>query len=107
MGAFVRQRVWRLLLPLAFGVAVVVPIQPYCHGVANGLVEPGFLRFLGRYVTGYPWPRGAFDGWQYGFTWNHLWYLPYLLAYTLVLAMIAPWLRSPRALDLRGRIANL
>jgi peptidoglycan/LPS O-acetylase OafA/YrhL len=100
LAAFVRARTWRLLLPLAFAMVVVIPIQPYCQGVANGLVEPGFLRFLGRYFTGYPWPANAFDGWQYGFTWNHLWYLPYLLVYTLAWAALQPLLgtRAGRAL---------
>ncbi len=85
---FLKERSYRLLVPLVFGVLVVVPIQPYCQGVANGLVEPGFLAFLGRYYTGYPWPAKAFDGWQYGFTWNHLWYLPYLYFYTLVILVL-------------------
>lgn len=102
-GAFVRQRIVRLLLPLVFAMAVVIPIQPYCQGVANGLVEPGFLRFLGRYFTGYAWPAGAFDGWEYGFTWNHLWYLPYLLCYTLVLVGLQPVMRSWAGMALRER----
>lgn len=106
-GAFVRQRVVRLLLPLAFGMIVVIPVQPYCQGVANGLVEPGFLRFLGHYFTGYPWPANAFDGWDYGFTWNHLWYLPYLLVYTLVLVALQPVLRSRAGRALRDRFVGL
>ena len=104
LGEFLRRRLWRLLLPLLFGMAVVVPIQPYCQGVANGLVEPGFLQFLQRYFTGYDWPRGAFDGWQYGFTWNHLWYLAYVLCYTLVLAALRPLLRVPAVLF--GKLAG-
>jgi len=84
-GALFAQRSWRLLLPLAFGMAVIVPIQPYAQGAANGLVEPGFAAFLARYYTGGPWPRGAFDGWEQGATWNHLWYLAYLWLYTAVL----------------------
>jgi hypothetical protein len=84
-GALLAQRSLRLLLPLAFGMAVIVPIQPYAQGVSNGLVEPGLLSFLARYYTGGPWPRGAFDGWEQGATWNHLWYLAYLWAYTVVL----------------------
>jgi glucan biosynthesis protein C len=106
-GAFLRQRSVRLLLPLAFAMAVVIPVQPYCQGVANGLVEPGFLRFLGRYFTGYPWPHGAFDGWQYGFTWNHLWYLPYLFVYTLVLVALQPVLCSRIGIVLRERFVGL
>ncbi len=109
LGTFLSQRSSRLLLPLLFGIAVVVPLQPYCQGVANGLVEPGFLQFLGRYYTGYRWPAKAFDGWEYGFTWNHLWYLVYLWCYTVLLVMLQKPLasRAGRALrdaflDLRG-----
>ena len=87
--AFIGQRSWRLLLPLLFGMAVVVPIQPYAQGVSNGLVKPGFVQFLIDYYGGKPWPKNAFDGWQYGFTWNHLWYLFYLWVYTLVLVLLA------------------
>ncbi|QJR09551.1 Glucans biosynthesis protein C [Usitatibacter rugosus] len=93
-GAFVRERAGRLMIPLLFGMAVVVPIQPYAQGVMNGLVEPGFLQFLGHYYTGYPWPKGAFDGWREGVTWNHLWYLAYLFVYTMILAMLGPRLRG-------------
>ena len=90
------KRTVRLLLPLLFGMAVVIPIQPYVQGVDNGLVQPGFGHFLLRYWTGGPWPAGAFDGWQYGFTWNHLWYLPYVWIYTLLLLALLPALESPQ-----------
>ncbi len=93
-GDFLRQRSKRLMWPLLFGILVVVPIQPYCQGVSNGLVEPGFLTFLGRYYTGYPWPAKAFDGWEHGFTWNHLWYLAYLWCYTAVLLLLRPLFES-------------
>jgi peptidoglycan/LPS O-acetylase OafA/YrhL len=93
VGRFVALRTWRLLLPLAFGMLVVVPIQPYAEGVANGAVAPGFLAFLARYYTGATWPEGAFAGWEHGFTWNHLWYLAYLWCYTLVFAALLPLLR--------------
>lgn len=87
-----RQRSLRLLLPLGFGMALVVPWQPYAQGVANGLIAPGFGSFLLKYFTGGPWPPGAFDGWEFGVTWNHLWYLPYLWLYTTVLLVLHPGL---------------
>ena len=34
-AALIGQRAWRLLLPLAFGMAVVVPYQAYAQGVAT------------------------------------------------------------------------
>ncbi len=92
-ASFFLQRTSRLLLPLLFGMAVVV--QPYCQGVANGLVEPGFWQFLVHYYSGYHWPANAFDGWQYGFTWNHLWYLVYLWIYTAVLLLGRQLARVP------------
>jgi hypothetical protein len=95
------------MLPLLFGMAVVVPIQPYVQGLSNGLVQPGFGAFLLRYWTGGPWPAHAFDGWQYGVTWNHLWYLPYLWNYTLVLLMLLPLLESSVGQRIRARIEAL
>jgi hypothetical protein len=106
-GGFLASRTTRLLLPLLFGMLVVVPIQPYAQGVGNGLVEPGFLQFLADYYTGKPWPRGAFDGWEYGFTWNHLWYLAYLWIYTIALALLARPLDSKLGKDLRSRFTGL
>lgn len=92
-GRFIAGRSWRLLLPLVFGCLVIVPVQPYVQGIANGAVQPGYLQFLGDYFGGRPWPRDAFDGWEHGFTWNHLWYLVYLWCYTLVFAALLPLLR--------------
>lgn len=107
IGRFVVQRSWRLLLPLTFGMWVVVPIQPYAEGVSNGLVEPGFLNFLVRYYGHTQWPQGAFAGWEHGFTWNHLWYLAYLWTYTLVLVALLPLLRSRAGLRLRAAFTAL
>ena len=101
------KRTVRLILPLLFGMAVVVPIQPYVQGLSNGLVQPGFGAFLLRYWTGGPWPAHAFDGWQYGVTWNHLWYLAYLWNYTLVLLMLLPVLESRAVQRIRARIEAL
>ncbi|MDP1953992.1 MAG: acyltransferase [Polaromonas sp.] len=93
-GALLRGRSGRLLLPLVFGMAVVVPFQAYAQGVANGSIAPGFGAFLLRYAGGGPWPKGAFDGSDFGVTWNHLWYLPYLWLYTSVLVLLLPLLLS-------------
>ncbi len=104
---FVRQRNWRLMLPLLFGMAIVVPIQPYAQGVFNGKVAPGFWQFLCDYYAHRPWPKDAFDGWKQGVTWNHLWYLAYLWVYTLVLALLAKPLASTAGRRLAARLTNL
>jgi peptidoglycan/LPS O-acetylase OafA/YrhL len=90
-GALLRGRGLRLMLPLAFGMAVIVPYQAYAQGVANGMVAPGFGAFLLRYLSmSAPWPKEAFDGAEFGITWNHLWYLPYLFTYTALVALTLP-----------------
>ncbi len=64
---------------------VVVAVQAYCQGVSNGKLATGFGSFLLRYWQMRPWPAGSFDGWEHGIIWNHLWYLAYLLPYTVAL----------------------
>jgi surface polysaccharide O-acyltransferase-like enzyme len=91
--SFAASRTWRLLLPLLFGMFVVVAAQAYCEGRANGHLAPGIGAFFLRYWQVGPWPPGSFTGWEHGITWNHLWYLAYLLPYTLLLLAAMPLLR--------------
>ena len=105
---FVRARNARLMIPLLFGMAVIVPIQPYAEGVAKGAVEPGYAVFLLDYfLHRRAWPENAFSGWEHSLTWNHLWYLFYLWVYTLALALLAKPLESAPARRWRSRLAGL
>ncbi|MHC9084015.1 acyltransferase family protein [Luteimonas sp. RIT-PG2_3] len=90
------RRTWRLLLPLAFGIVAIVPVQAYCEARMLGTIEPGYGAFLLRYLQFRPWAQGAFTGAEYGFTWNHLWYLPYLWVYSLIALVALPMLRALR-----------
>jgi glucan biosynthesis protein C len=105
--ALLGQRSWRLLLPLAFGMAVVIPYQPYAQALAGGYVSAGFGDFLLRYFGGGPWPKAAFDGADPGVTWNHLWYLAYLWVYTAVFVMLLPLLDSRWGLRARDAFRQL
>jgi len=97
-GRFALRRTWRLLVPLVFGMAVVVAPQAYFEALEKGAIEPGFLDFMGRYLTFGDFPTNAWDGVEIAtWTWNHLWYLPYLLCYTLVLIPLARLIDGPAA----------
>jgi len=96
-GQLARSRLTRLGLPLLFGMAVIVPPQAYLEALRHGAAEPGYLAFLVNYFTFRPWPAGAFAGAEIGITWNHLWYLPYLLAYTLAAIPLMRFLEGPGA----------
>jgi peptidoglycan/LPS O-acetylase OafA/YrhL len=81
---FLGRRAARLLVPLAFGVLVVVPPQSYLE-VSEKLQYAGnYGQFLGLYLTAY---RGFCRGGDCLIlpTWNHLWFVAYLFVYTLLL----------------------
>lgn len=95
-GQFAARRVRSLLLPLSFGMAVIVAPQCYYEALGKGIIEPGFLNFMGQYWTFQDFPGEAWGGEeQIVWTWNHLWYLPYLLIYTLLLIPLAKLLDGP------------
>ncbi len=97
-GRFALRRTRQLLVPLIFGMAFVVAPQCYYQALSNGVIEPGFLRFMGQYLTFQDFPGEAWAGEeQIVWTWNHLWYLPYLLFYTLALIPLAKLLDGPLA----------
>lgn len=107
VGGFARTRSWRLLVPLAFGMAVIVPIQPYAECLSKGLIEPGFGGFLLQYWSGRGFPPDAYGGWEHGWTWNHLWYLVYLWVYTMVFAALLPWLEGATGQRVLARLRRL
>lgn len=97
-GRFALRRARSLLIPLIFGMAFIVAPQCYYEALSKGIIEPGFLDFMGRYLTFQDFPGEAWGGEeQIVWTWNHLWYLPYVFFYSMVLIPIAIFL------DGRGR----
>lgn len=96
-GGWLRQRARRLLLPLLAGMVLIVPPQSYFevrqfHGYAGS-----YLDFLPLYFSGHRGFCAPGRGCLILPTWNHLWFLPYLFAYTALLA--AAHRRWPGVLD--------
>jgi glucans biosynthesis protein C len=89
---FAGARSRRLLGPLLFGMAVVVPPQAYLEVVEKVAYAGSYFDFLRLYYTGYGgFCRGS-DCLELP-TWNHLWFLAYLWVYTMVLALVLAVLR--------------
>ncbi|WUR11351.1 acyltransferase family protein [[Empedobacter] haloabium] len=87
-GRFLRERSRRLLLPLLFGMLVIVPPQPFCEVIEKLGYAGSYPDFMRLYVTGYHgFCRG--DDCLDLPTWNHLWFVAYLWAYTVLLALLA------------------
>ena len=86
--AFVRERSVRLWVHLLFGMAVVCPPQVWVERVTQHGYADGFLTFFVRDAfTHGTYPAG-------NITWNHLWFLPYLLLMTVVLTPLLVSLRD-------------
>jgi hypothetical protein len=83
-----RSRSARLLIPLIFGMLVIVPPQAYDQ-IAESLGYPaGFLDFYTRHYFAFspqfcrPGPCILVP------TWNHLWFVAYLWVYTMALGVV-------------------
>ncbi|MBI3154791.1 MAG: acyltransferase family protein [Burkholderiales bacterium] len=83
-SALLGARARRLLLPLLFGMLVVVPPQSYLEVVQRHGYMGSYLDFLRLYLTGYDGFCRAGGSCLILPTWNHLWFLPYLFTYTLL-----------------------
>jgi glucans biosynthesis protein C len=87
-GAFARERTLRLLLPLLAAMILVIPPQSYVNLAFNHVYGAGFLHFLTHDAFAFRAVDGvAQPGWE------HLWFVFYLWAYTMLLAggiMAAP-----------------
>lgn len=106
VGALLRQRSWRLLLPLVFGMLVIVPPQSYFEVVEKLGYQGGYGDFMRLYIVGYHGFCRAADCLSLP-TWNHLWFVAYLWVYTMVIGGLA-WMAGPARLrfcaDALGRL---
>jgi glucan biosynthesis protein C len=70
---YLRERRDRLLVPLVFGCVALIPFARYAEYRHKGEGEEGFVEFLPSFFT-------SLDT----FTWMHLWFLSYLLVFSLL-----------------------
>ena len=104
VGAFTGARVARLAPPLLLAMFVIVPPQSYYQVVEFIAGHPGTAlsveNFWPRYVTGSGHWCGMDGECLPTPTWNHMWFVAYLLFYTLVLAgLLLVWRRAGERLQ--------
>jgi len=83
IGGFLKNRTSRLMIPLVFGMAVIVPPQTWVELVGKHGYGQSYLWFLAHDYYRF----GTLDGIIMP-TWNHLWFVVYLWVYTLALALM-------------------
>jgi glucans biosynthesis protein C len=99
--AYVRARLLRIGLPLVAGVLLLVPPQVYLERRLRGQFDGSLAEFYPHFFEGGIYgvhPRG-------NFSWHHLWFLAFLLAFALVTLPVFRWLLAPRGRRVMARFA--
>ena len=88
------ERFKRLLVPLVFGMLVVIPPQVYIERISTWvLTRKSPIDFEGSFFAWYPntftccYPTG-------NTSWHHLWFLLYLFVYSVLLVGLFKWLQG-------------
>ncbi len=95
---FAKDRVKRLLLPVVFGMLVVVPPQIYVERVVSGQFRGSYFDFFPSVFAFVPYPRGG------SLSWHHLWFVVYLFVYCVVSLPLLSWFGRPRGRELLTRL---
>jgi hypothetical protein len=108
--AFASERVRRLLIPLVFGVLVIVPPQIWTRLRTDPAYDESYWQFLPRFfdvrfdLASFPFvirddATGLFEP-------GHLWFVVVLFVFSLLLLPVIWWLRTPAGLRLIDRLAD-
>jgi peptidoglycan/LPS O-acetylase OafA/YrhL len=110
-GAFLRERLLRLLAPFVVGLVALVPPMFYLERVGS----PGFHESYGHFwlrfldvpaLTGGVLSRGVWRSGGDEFDPAHLWFLYVLLLLSMALLPLFQYLRRPAGMRLIGRMAD-
>ena len=94
---FARERLSRLFIPLLFGMFVIVPPQIYYEHIKEYNSYWDFYKTVFEFT---PYPEGSFS-------WHHLWFIMYLLVYSLLAIPLLVFLRSPSSLKFKEKVTGV
>ncbi len=97
---YVAERCRRLLVPLIFGMLVIIPPQVYHERLFQQQTFSSFWDFYRTVLTLTPYPQG-------NFSWHHLWYIPYIFVYSLLLLPLFLFLRRTRGKKILAQLHHL
>ena len=91
MGKFIWERFLRLGIPLVAGMILIVPPQIYFERLAEGTFSGSYWEYFTTVAFDGIYPEG-------NLSWHHLWFLPYLLVFSWILAPLFVYLRRHQTL---------
>ena len=87
ISQFNLERLKRLVIPLAFGMLFIVPPQVYFERLAEGRFQGSYWVFYTTEAFKGVYPEG-------NLSWHHLWFLPYLFIFSLLLSPLFVYLKN-------------
>ena len=73
---FVTERFYRLIIPLVFGILLIIPPQVYYERLHDKVLYNSIWEFYPFFFQGF-YPEG-------NFSWHHLWFIAYLFVISLI-----------------------
>lgn len=96
---FSLERIKRLLVPLVFGMFVIIPPQVYFERRFQGEQFSSIWEFYQTVLELHPYPEG-------NFSWHHLWYLPYILTFSFLMLPVFRFFKSDRGRQILERATD-
>jgi peptidoglycan/LPS O-acetylase OafA/YrhL len=75
---FLKERTFRLLIPVLFAMFFTIPIQVWVEFTQKGRINTGYFEFYPTVWDLVPYPDGTL-------TWSHMWFVVYLFCFILLL----------------------
>ncbi|MDZ4716550.1 MAG: acyltransferase family protein [Cytophagales bacterium] len=97
LGQFRTERFRKLIIPLLFGMLVIVPPQIYYEHI---LKYDGYWSFYKTVFEFVPYPKGSLS-------WHHLWFILYLFLYSMLILPLLSLLREGRGETFRRMMFRL
>jgi glucan biosynthesis protein C len=103
-GRYVTERLRRLIVPLLFGILVVVPPQSYVGALTYGQFEGSFFQYYSRFFQ--IGASGDLTGYMGGFTPGHLWFILFLFLISIIALPLLLYLRRGKGQRTIDRLAG-
>lgn len=96
---FMGERSKRLLIPLIFGMFVIVTPQIYFERLQNHQFSGSYFEFFPSVLSLETYPKG-------NFSWHHLWFVAYLWVFSILAAPMFSWLRNKTFFKFENSFTN-
>jgi len=90
-SGFIKERSTRLLLPLIFGMLVIIPPQIYFERLTQNVHFENYFDFWKTVFYFVPYPEGG------SLSWHHLWYIIYIFVYSLMAIPLLKFLKGDKS----------